>query len=1169
MTGTTARVFNLGSGGITLNSGAGAVTFGVANSGDLNVTLTADQTWTNNSANVLSVGTAGHTGNLTSANVDLGANQLTIDGTGNTNLGISNQPDAWLTGSGALIKNGTGVFSLGGKNTGYSGNVTVNNGVLYYGDSPDALGTGNLLITNGAIEGRWNNAFTRTQGTGAGQIQITGGVSGLGGGNNMTYYIGAITWGSATFNPTEFILQTSNAVDTGRSTLSSSIDLNGDGGTPDINGVVWRTIRSDQAGGNIANGYGTFTGNITNTTGTTNMAGLIKTGIGHHILTGTNTYDGGTTINQGSLLFGKTAAMPASGNVQVNNGGILGIRVGGTGNWTNGTSGAGTIGGLLAGLGGQTGSTVSYTGNVGVQLDMAANTTYSGNIANVGTTLAIYKTGTSTLTLDGNNAHTGGTFLNQGTLIADSANALGATGDITFKGGTLQYTVNSAANDYGSRIANSTSAMLLNTNGQNVGLSGIANTNTGGLTKSGAGALTLSGTNTYNGTTAISAGTFVVDGGTTSIGDLTLASNTSLSVINGGTLNTVGVIGDEGVSNLTWSVIGGGATSTWNLGGSNLYLFGYNPVKSNMDMTIDGAGVAASAIVTNIGTLQWGKSTFDSDLLVTNGGRLNVNSDVQIGSTYYGTTGINNTITIQGGTANSIMTVGRDFYVGFGERAAPSSNTATVGAGGQLTITRDLYVGHANYAGGPATANQLVVTGGGTASAATLSVGYAQNINFAANANVVQVTNGGTLSTTGISYIGRANSAGSQSNDNTMTVSGTSSSWNAGNQNVFVGFANNATATSTGNILTVGSGGSVTNVNTLTVGGGTGAAIGNQLVVSGGSITATTTTVNASNSLEIGASGGSLNGNITNNGALNISSNVPVSLAGDISGSGTITLTGSGITTLSGTNTYTGLTAVNAGILQFAKQESLYNNTAASWTAANINVKSGATFAVNVDSAASAGFDSGSLDTLLTNISVANTAVQGLQAGATLGFDTSTATGSTFTQGNAIANSTGSFGGAIGVTKLGAGTLVLDKANTYTGATTIQAGTLSLGSSDRLSNSTPVTVAGGTLDISTFTDTVASFSMSSGALNGSGTLTAATYLLTGGSLQAKLGAGAVTVNGDVTFSAAGRLNSASTLLIQGGTLTLSGDENVNSFQQTGGIVAGGFSINSATDSELE
>lgn len=157
-----------------------------------------------------------------------------------------------------------------------------------------------------------------------------------------------------------------------------------------------------------------------------------------------------------------------------------------------------------------------------------------------------------------------------------------------------------------------------------------------------------------------------------------------------------------------------------------------------------------------------------------------------------------------------------------------------------------------------------------------------------------------------------------------------------------------------------------------------------------------------------------------------------------------VTKSGTGTWALSGTNTYTGITTVNAGTLAIAKQLSLYNNTPASWTAANINVKSGATLALNLDSAGSAGFDSSNLNTLLGNISVATTAAQGLQAGASIGFDTSTATGATFTQGNAITNSTGAFGGLIGVTKLGAGTLVFDKANTYTGPTTISAGTLQL-----------------------------------------------------------------------------------------------------------------------------
>ena len=52
----------------------------------------------------------------------------------------------------------------------------------------------------------------------------------------------------------------------------------------------------------------------------------------------------------------------------------------------------------------------------------------------------------------------------------------------------------------------------------------------------------------------------------------------------------------------------------------------------------------------------------------------------------------------------------------------------------------------------------------------------------------------GQLSTTGITYIGRADNPTSTSNANTLTVTGTGSSWNAGNQTVYVGHTNNATA---------------------------------------------------------------------------------------------------------------------------------------------------------------------------------------------------------------------------------------------------------------------------------------------------------------------------------------------------------------------------------------
>jgi autotransporter-associated beta strand protein len=228
---------------------------------------------------------------------------------------------------------------MGGNNTGYSGNVFINGGVVNLGDSANGLGTGNnILLNGGVLETRWSTGITRSQGSGSGQIQITGGVSGLSGGGSgtgsATHNIGAIIWGSATFNPAEFVLQSFNS-GAGTTTLSSAMNLNSDdpAATVDGSGIVWRTIRSDQ--GNIA-GTGTFSGNITNS-GTINQAGLIKTGVGQHILSGTNTYDGGTQVNQGILTATAIGALPGwntSGKITVADGAMLAVR---TGAWTRPT----------------------------------------------------------------------------------------------------------------------------------------------------------------------------------------------------------------------------------------------------------------------------------------------------------------------------------------------------------------------------------------------------------------------------------------------------------------------------------------------------------------------------------------------------------------------------------------------------------------------------------------------------------------------------------------------------------------------------------------------------------------------------------------------------------------------------------------------------------------
>jgi fibronectin-binding autotransporter adhesin len=137
------------------------------------------------------------------------------------------------------------------------------------------------------------------------------------------------------------------------------------------------------------------------------------------------------------------------------------------------------------------------------------------------------------------------------------------------------------------------------------------------------------------------------------------------------------------------------------------------------------------------------------------------------------------------------------------------------------------------------------------------------------------------------------------------------------------------------------------------------------------------------------------------------------------------------------TNTYTGKTTVLGGTLQFGKEASLYNNTPASWTSANITALSGTALTFNVG-----GTDEFTASDIAT-LSGLGTATGGFRSGSTLGLDTTNASGGEFVYNNAIAN-TNANANILGLRKEGANTLTLGGANTYTGVTTVNAGTLKI-----------------------------------------------------------------------------------------------------------------------------
>lgn len=233
--------------------------------------------------------------------------------------------------------------------------------------------------------------------------------------------------------------------------------------------------------------------------GIVGVGSMTKTGAGTLILTGANSYSGGTFLNAGKINI-QTASALGSGALTFN-GGVL--QTGTTVSFSNAIS-------LSAG-----GGTIDTLGN---------NSTFSGVISGVG---ALTNASTATLALTGRNTYTGGTFLSSGTLRVNGDSALGgAAGGLTFNGGILQL----AADLTTARAITLTGGGAFDTNGQTLILNGAAS-GAGGLTKLGAGSLSLMAANTYGGATAVNAGALVLG-----INNA-LPAATNLTVASGATLD--------------------------------------------------------------------------------------------------------------------------------------------------------------------------------------------------------------------------------------------------------------------------------------------------------------------------------------------------------------------------------------------------------------------------------------------------------------------------------------------------------------------------------------------------------------------------------------------------------------------------------------------------------
>lgn len=305
----------------------------------------------------------------------------------------------------------------------------------------------------------------------------------------------------------------------------------------------------------------------------------------------------------------------------------------------------------------------------------------------------------------------------------------------------------------------------------------------------------------------------------------------------------------------------------------------------------------------------------------------------------------------------------------------------------------------------------------------------------------------------------------------------------------------------------------------------------------GGTATFTGGATAATGLMSIGAvTGVSTAGNTTTltlNGT-NTGSNAITGVIGNGAAGGTLAVTksGTGTWTLSGVNTYTGGTTLTAGNLN------INSTTALGGATSRLTINGGT---IDNTSAGDITLANNNPQTWNSDFTyTGGTRSLNLGTGAvTLGATpTVTVSGNTLTVGGIIS-------GAFGLTKAGAGILTLSGGNNYTGATTINAGTLKLGASGVITDTSALTVAtGATLDLNGKGEAVASLAgggtvTNNGAINSlevCGNNTSTTF---SGIIQDGTGTTQLTKSGTGTLTLTGANTYTGITDIRGGTLRVS------------------------------
>lgn len=848
-------------------------------------------------------------------------------------------------------------------------------------------------------------------------------------------------------------------------------------------------------------GAWTFTGNSGTRVLTLGSSGIVNSS------SSTQTF---SASNFGLALGANASFVANSGTLQV----AAAINNGGFRLTLDGASTTNTISGVISGSGGLTkigagtwtlSATNTYGGstNIGTSggadggtLVLGANNILPGNAVNIyGGTLDI-NTRTDTI----------GALNLGGGAAGSTANVIGTTGTLTL-GGNVTY--DATNNPEGASIA------------ANLSLGSANRQITVGNSTNAAIDLTIGEGITYTDTITMGSHTLTIDGaGDTLINAMVGASGDTGGFIKNGT-GTVTFVGDRNFY-----------TGTTTVNDGTLLL---DTLNSYTDQTIrgnlvigDGTGAADSATVRYVNvTANNDKIANTSQVTINADGRLDLNDkDDTVGSfilnaghitTGTGVLQLAGNITTNANASSSVI----EGVLSLGS-ATRTFAVANGGAASDLTIHATINNGAIIKTG----AGTMTITGDNT-------IGYGGTTEV--NAGVLNIQNSGALGQSGV-------------ND---PLKGTT-------------VANNAALQMQGGI-TIG-----TEALTLS---GTGVATDGALrSVSGNNTWGGAISLAAAARINTDADLLTLNGAITaTNQNLAVGGNGNTTINGAIgTGTGTLTKDGNGTLTLTGNSTYNGTTTINAGVVNI-RSDSALGSTGTGTTVAN-------NAALQLQNNITVGNESLSLtgtgvsnDGAMRNISGNNTwggTVTVATGGARINSDADTLTlagNITSANQNLTVGGTGNttVGGVIGLgtgtlTKDGSGTLLLNGANTYTGATTVNDGTLRLGNNEVIDNGSAVTVAGnGVLDVNGKTETIATLAgdgevqINGGLLatNGSGSTTFS-GTMDGPGTFTKGGSGTLTIDNNIGFG--GTLNLTAGILqidvdnafagvvnITGGTLRLS------------------------------